>query len=103
MREIDDIKSKLDGLSRRDFLASIGFFKEGVDLSNEVFDEAKFGSGYNRGTASAVCTETLSLSEGMRNLGLYTWMNQRRESSVKRRNHLEILKEKQHCPSTMKL
>ena len=103
MREIDDIKSKLDGLSWRDFLASISFFKEGVDQSNEVFDKAKFGNGYKGETAQAVFTETLSLTEGMRNLGLYTWMNQRRESSVKRRNHLEILKVKQHCPSTMKL
>ena len=77
MREIDDIKSKLDGLSWRDFLASISFFKEGVDQSNEVFDKAKFGNGYKGETAQAVCTETLSLTEGMRNLGLYTWMNQR--------------------------
>ena len=87
MREIDDIKSKLEGIPRRDLLASISFFKEGVDLSNEVFNKAKFGSGYNGVTAYEVCTETLSLTEGMRNLGLYTWMNKRRESSVKRRNN----------------
>ena len=30
VRELDDIKSKLDGLSRKDLLSSIGFFKEGV-------------------------------------------------------------------------
>ena len=30
VREIDDIKSKLDGLSRKDLLASLSFFKEGV-------------------------------------------------------------------------
>ena len=51
VREIDDIKSKLDGIPRRDLLASISFFKEGVDLSNEVFNKAKFGSGYNGVTA----------------------------------------------------
>lgn len=51
MREIDDIKSKLDGIPRRDLLASISFFKEGIDLSNEVFNKAKFGSGYNGVTA----------------------------------------------------
>ena len=51
VREIDDIKSKLDGISRRDLLASISLFKEGVDLSNEVFNKAKFGSGYNGVTA----------------------------------------------------
>ena len=30
VRELDDIKSKLDGLSRKDLLASLSFFKEGV-------------------------------------------------------------------------
>ena len=30
MREIDDMRSKLDGLSRRDLLASISFFRVGV-------------------------------------------------------------------------
>ena len=28
--ELDDIKSKLDGIARKDLLASIGFFKEGL-------------------------------------------------------------------------
>ena len=30
VRELDDIKSKLDGLSRKDLLASLSFFKEGL-------------------------------------------------------------------------
>ncbi|XP_015770425.1 PREDICTED: uncharacterized protein LOC107348872 isoform X1 [Acropora digitifera] len=30
VRELDDIKSKLDGIARKDLLASIGFFKEGL-------------------------------------------------------------------------
>ena len=30
VRELDDIKTKLDGLSRKDLLASLSFFKEGV-------------------------------------------------------------------------
>ncbi len=30
VRELDDIKSKLDGLSRKDLLASLSFFREGV-------------------------------------------------------------------------
>jgi hypothetical protein len=30
VRELDDVKSKLDGLSRKDLLASLSFFKEGV-------------------------------------------------------------------------
>ena len=32
VREIDDIKSKLDELSRKDLLASISFFEEGIEL-----------------------------------------------------------------------
>jgi len=30
VREIDDIRSKLDGLSKKDLLTSISFFVEGV-------------------------------------------------------------------------
>ena len=30
VRELDDFKSKLDGIARKDLLASIGFFKEGL-------------------------------------------------------------------------
>ena len=41
-RELDDIKSKIDGLSRKDLLASLSFFKEGVTrlyISLEVSQE----------------------------------------------------------------
>ena len=41
LREIDDIKSKLDGLARRDLLASITFFKEGIQFLYDVFDKAR--------------------------------------------------------------
>ncbi|KAL9970633.1 hypothetical protein ACROYT_G023043 [Oculina patagonica] len=41
VREIDDIKSKLDGLSRKDLLASISFFEEGIELLYEVFDKGE--------------------------------------------------------------
>ena len=43
VRELDDIKSKLDGLSRKDLLASLSFFKEGVTrlyISLETSDES---------------------------------------------------------------
>ena len=42
VRELDDIKSKIDGLSRKDLLASLSFFKEGVTrlyISLEVSQE----------------------------------------------------------------
>ena len=44
VREINDVKSKLDGLARKDLLASISFFKEGIQLLYEVFDEARLKS-----------------------------------------------------------
>lgn len=44
VREIDDIKSKLDALSRKDLGASISFFEEGIALLYEVFDKARFTS-----------------------------------------------------------
>ncbi|KAL9960431.1 hypothetical protein ACROYT_G033887 [Oculina patagonica] len=71
VREIDDIKSKLDRLSRKDLLASISFFEEGIELLYVVFDKARSRSEH-RGeeTAQAACAEALSLAEGMRNLEL---------------------------------
>ena len=36
VREIDAVKSKLDGLARRDLLAAIDFFEEGIVLLHEV-------------------------------------------------------------------
>ena len=70
MREIDDMKSKLDGLSRKDLLASIGFFREGIELLYEVFEEKRSRSEYGADTAQAACAETVSLVEGMKHLEL---------------------------------
>jgi hypothetical protein len=44
VRELDDIKSKLDGLMRKDLLASLSSFKEGVTrlyISLETFGESR--------------------------------------------------------------
>ena len=70
MREIDDMKSKLDGLSRKDLLASIGFFREGIELLYEVFEEKRSRSEYGADTAQAACAEAVSLTEGMKHLEL---------------------------------
>ena len=49
VRELDDIKSKLDGIARTDLLASISFFKEGlvylykVKLNQEDGKETQHG------------------------------------------------------------
>ena len=64
VREIDDVKSKLDGLSRKDLLASISFFKEGIELLYQVFDKARTTS------EAATCHETFSLVKGIKKLEL---------------------------------
>jgi len=68
IREIDDIKSKLEGLSRKDLLASISFFKEGIELLYEVFDKARSRSERGTVKTQAACDEAFSLAEGMRKL-----------------------------------
>ena len=42
VRELDEIKSKLEGLGRKDLLASISFFKEGIIILYEVFETANY-------------------------------------------------------------
>ena len=70
MREIDDMKSKLDGLSRKDLLASISFFREGIELLYEAFEETRSKSEYGADTAQAACAEAVSLTEGIEHLEL---------------------------------
>ena len=70
IREIDDLRSKLDGLSRKDLLASISFFREGVELLYEVFEDTRSRSKYGADAAQAVCAETESLTEGVKHLEL---------------------------------
>ena len=68
VREIDDVKSKLDALSRKDLEASISFFEEGIALLYEVFERSR--SEYGAVTAQAACDEAFSLVEGIRRLEL---------------------------------
>ena len=70
VREIDDIKSKLDGLSRKDLLASISFFQEGIELLYEVFDKARYRSEGGDVPVQVACTEAFALAEEMRNVEL---------------------------------
>ena len=39
VRELDDIKSKLDSIAKKDLLSSVSFFKEGLVLAFEMFNE----------------------------------------------------------------
>ena len=76
VREIDDIKTKLDGLARKDLLASITFFKEGIQLLYGVFDEANPKSERTSAlteqaaAATACAAQTFPLTKGMRKLKL---------------------------------
>ena len=54
VREIEDIRSKLDGLARKDLQASVIFFKEGIELLYEVFDKARITSSTSHKTFSLV-------------------------------------------------
>ena len=48
VREIDDIKSQLKDLARKDLLASISFSKERIELLFEFFDTAISTSVYGQ-------------------------------------------------------
>ena len=71
VREIDEIKSKLDGLARKDLLASISLFKEGIELLYEVFESAR-PSSENRAieAAATACVEQFDIAKEMRKLQL---------------------------------
>ena len=70
MREIDGMKFKLDGLSRKDLLASITFFREGIEYLYEVFDETTPRIESPANIVQAASAEAVSLTERMRNLEL---------------------------------
>ena len=71
VREIDDIKSKLDGLSRKDLVASINFFEEGIAFLYKVFEEARITSEHGAATTTqTACDEAFSLAKRMKKLEL---------------------------------
>ena len=74
VREIDNIKAKLDGLARKDLSASISFFKEGIEFLYVFFGKAR-----SRSTSAVVTGQAadgtatdavFSLAERMRTLDL---------------------------------
>ena len=82
VRELDDIKSKLDGIARKDLLTSIGFFKEGLVYLYKVKPNEEDGKKTQRRQdraatplkqevgSSEASVKTLSLVEEMRCLQL---------------------------------
>ncbi len=78
VRELDDVKTKLDGLSRKDLLSSYRFLKEGVALLNVSLDKSKLeqnavlndddyrgGLSLSSGVESCILNEALQLSLAM--------------------------------------
>jgi hypothetical protein len=71
MRELNDIKTKLDGLSRKDLLSSYDFVQEGVDLLNVSLDKSKLeqkaetSAGSSSVVQSEILSEALELSQAM--------------------------------------
>ena len=73
VRDLENIKDKLDALSRKDLLASISFFKEGIEYLCEVLNKqnkARSRTEYGAVTTQAACAEAFSLAQGMKNLEL---------------------------------
>ena len=71
VREIDEIKSKLDGLARKDLLASISLFKEGIELLYEVFESARPSTEHRAIAAAATaCVEQFDIAKEMRKLDI---------------------------------
>ena len=70
VREIDDIKSKLDGLSRKDLGASISFFEEGIELLYDFFVKARSRGEHSAATTRAACDEAFALAVRMGTLEL---------------------------------
>ena len=71
VREIDEIKSKLDGLVRKDLKTSISLFKEGIELLYEVFQSARPSSEHRAKTAAATaCVEQFDIAKEITKLEL---------------------------------
>ncbi len=66
VREIDDIKSKLDGLARKDLSTSMSYFRQGVGYLFELLDKTERGK---EGLVSAHATmglEGKNFEDGLR-------------------------------------
>ena len=61
-RELDDIKTELRGLSRKDLLSSYSLFKQGVDFLNAALDKSMVD---HRGETSKVSSEPWILNEAL--------------------------------------
>ena len=82
---INAVKSNLDALSKRDLLASIQFFKEGIELLYDAIEQTRPRNEYGADTEQAACEEFVSLVERTgRNLEL-TKSGRRQLKNAKKR------------------
>ena len=71
VREIDEIKSKLHGLAKKDLKTSISLFKEGIELLYEVFESVRPSSEHRTKTAAATaCVKQFDIAKEVRKLEL---------------------------------
>nr|XP_058942946.1 uncharacterized protein LOC131771185 [Pocillopora verrucosa] len=70
VKEIEEVRLKLDALSRKDLEASISFFEEGIVLLYEVFKIANARGECGAETALAACNEAIPIIEGISRLEL---------------------------------
>ncbi|KAL9976497.1 hypothetical protein ACROYT_G013806 [Oculina patagonica] len=77
VRELDDIKSKLDGLARKDLLTSICLFKEGIVCLYKVLDASNGGEGTatEQGGQGEVGTAGINTVSLVRRSGLQNALN----------------------------
>ena len=73
VRELNDIKTKLDGISRKDLLSSVSFLREGIELLYVSLDRSTQEDRYESSAmssdaASARLNETLELTRAVENI-----------------------------------
>ena len=72
VREIEDIKSKLDGIVRKDLVASVSFFKEGLVYLYKVFDKLTSEENSTETVRQAVDSQETSAAVGLKTVSLAT-------------------------------
>ena len=91
VRELTDIKTKLDGISRKDLLSSYSFLKEGVDLLNDSLDKSNLEhrAGPNESCDELeILNEALALPEAMKKINIKS--KKEFESATMRFRHARI-------------
>jgi len=101
VRELDDIRSKLVGLARKDLLTSISFFKEGIVILYETFEKAKrecaaqpVGTASLQSSIAAAGVKTVSITKSLKNLRLSDLEEKEREALVVAKKRFEDARRK---------